>query len=247
MNHLFNAQRAPVTFNPNLPFWFCDVDGVLSPIPYEKEWNAPAGQSNLETTIMLMNDRGYTVKRVEADPSTHFPVETELLIPFNRAGDYEDFLPPNIKDVNIRFNTEAINRVREIILSGTVNFVYLTSWNHQAITLLNPVFGFPDTIPFLGWEGNHTDYGSQYGKRNAIIDFYETLKKSGSTLPPFVWVDDQVTVHHETIDSNGQPGRWNSLMREHTGEVDSLIIKTDTRWAISRDELTSVENFIKNH
>lgn len=248
MNHLYNFDFTPAAFNPKLPFWFCDVDGVLSPIPYEKEWHAPAGQTELEATIMLMNNRGYTVKRVEPDISTHFAVETELVIPFNKAGDYEDILPPNIRDVNIRFNVEVINRVRNIILSGKVNFVYLTSWNHQAITLLNPVFNFPSSTPFLRWSGNHTDYGSQYGKRNAIIDFYETLKKSGmDSLPPFIWVDDQVTVGHETVNEYGEPGHWNSLLNEQTGATDSLIIKTDTRWGLSRADLASVENFVNNH
>ena len=104
-----------------------------------------------------------------------------------------------------------------------VNFYWLTTWNHQAVHILEPLIGIKSTgvIPY---RMPLKEARRQYTK-------YELLKAHQAENPsPFIWIDDVATQHYK---------------KEHFKDAQPhLIIRTNKRLGITPEHLQQIHDFV---
>lgn len=236
---LLNDKWKPVTIDPHLPIWFCDVDGVLNGMPFEQRWVGPENFKP-EFDFEILNPKYWEVFEIEPDHENFFPLDNKVTVSFNQNMYlYLDSFTPKYKNLTIRYSSELVERIAALVNAGKVNFVWLTTWQSEAIRLLNPIFGLPENTPFLNW--NHMSDLGQGRKGLALADLYEQLESK----PKFVWVDDVAT---ENFVNSGLTETGMYPIGEtfpHMEGVESLIIQTDAHWGISRKEIEVIENFLQ--
>lgn len=235
---LLNNNWESASINPNLPIWFCDVDGVLNGMPFEQRWVGPENFKP-EFDFEILNPKYWETFEIEPDLEHFFPLDNKVTVSFNKNAYLESF-PPKYQNLTIRYSSELMERIAALVHAGKVNFVWLTTWQSEAIRLLNPMFGLPEDTPFLNW--NHTSDLGQVRKGWALADYYEKLENK----PKFVWVDDVATENfvNSGLTSTGMYPIGDTF--PHMDGVESLIIQTDGHWGISRAEIDLIENFLKS-
>jgi hypothetical protein len=237
-----NANMETGTYNPNLPFWFCDVDGVINAIPFERKWVGTDEQA--KDTFELMDRNNWALERLHPNLETNFELDNEIVLEFDRNDEYQGILDPKLVTLKIRYSTELITQIRDLIVDNKINFVWLTTWKRQAVTKLNPIFGFPPETPYLEWRTDGDD--GQYNKIGGILDLYDDYKRTNpeETPQPFIWVDDVVTKDYVTTEKD-KSRNYNNVLTSHTSNAN-LVIQTDPFWGISRDEMNRIQEFIRN-
>ena len=222
----------PVTL-PNLdkPIFFCDVDGVLNALPFERTWTGTEKIHGVYDPA-LWDSKNWRVDRVEPDIKKSFALDQEPVVLLNKNHHY-DASEPKFSELQLRYSSTLIKRIRRLITEDKIAFVWLTSWKTEAVRLLNTEFGFPETTPFLDW-ATWSDLG-QARKGWALLEFLESLDQK----VPWVWVDDVATenyvarrYHDDRLDANFGP---------------RLIIQTDPMWGINRNEMSRIEKFVHKH
>jgi hypothetical protein len=118
--------------------------------------------------------------------------------------------------------------VNEIVneLSAFVDFKWLTTWNDDAVRIIEPLTGIRSS-GFLDYRMRLKEAGSQSQK-------YTVLKAHQLTNPsPFIWIDDVATKNYREED-------W-------VGHHDHLIIRTNPRFGLTMENLESMKEFLNNH
>lgn len=213
------------------PIFFCDFDGVLNAFPFEDVWTGP---DDITSYDKVMHHPEYWEKqRLLPNLKTHFDLDKEIVIEDSNGVRHK-----------IIYSSELIERIKNLIHMNTLEFVWLTAWREQTQTLLNPLFDFPVTTPYLHWYSRRSDY-NEFGKTEAITQAFEAHPEANDI--PFVWVDDVATKNKQNLDTT-RPNFVDNQRNYHRSEfskipAEKLIIATDPRWGISRKELAAIENF----
>jgi len=112
-------------------------------------------------------------------------------------------------------------------LSGIeANFYWLTTWNQQAVSILEPLFGIK-SVGVLDYKMKLIEARQQKWK-------YELLKKHQKDNPtPFVWIDDVATKHYKEED-------W-------IGAAAHLVVRPHKNHGITREHILEIGEFLKVH
>lgn len=198
--------------------FFSDVDGVWHipdhlrvdnvgnfVVPFSKEWKTSVDYSR--TDLLRTVDAHYAV--------TH---SVQL------AGN----------DWFFNWSQDMLDEIHEMIRTGDIHFVWLTNWRHHAVNILNPLFGFDETISFLPWEltDNHDM------KAPALDAYYAGL--DASERKPFIWVDDKAN-------SDYVPGALKGNYFQEKYGIDCLIIQTDPNFGLTKEDIFKIKNFVASY
>lgn len=209
------------------PVIFCDVDGVVNQFPYRYERETDGSHDVAVEYGGMMN---YGFRRAWFDESVHFR-DTDFVMVDTVKGLFP-----------IVYSSEMVERLRLLIFSDAVEFVWLSTWREEAVRLLNPLFGFPSSVGFLPWLDRRGD-SSQNGKLNAVVDFF--VQRPEFVDRKMVWLDDVATKGFETWVSGVGFVTPKVDLSDYGVNVDGLIVKTDEFFGLSREELTAVEGFVR--
>lgn len=122
--------------------------------------------------------------------------------------------------LRIRWQENLISSLAEL----KVNFFWLTTWNHQAVSILEPLTGIK-SHGVLNYKMPLWEAVKQRSK-------YELLKQHQNVNPsPFIWIDDVATQHYKEEDFQNAP--------EH------LVIRTDKRHGITETHLEQITSFVQ--
>lgn len=135
---------------------------------------------------------------------------------------------------NFYWSEEMVDWIYDLISSGAVDFKWLTKWKHHAVNKLNPIFGFPEYVTYLDWDAPKTDINHD-GKGVALLNLYRNLPKEERV--PFIWVDDIAT--RDYIPG----GKYGQAFKEF--KVPTLIIQTDYRYGITKENQAEINRFIE--
>lgn len=107
-----------------------------------------------------------------------------------------------------------------------VNFFWLTTWNHQAVNILEPLTGIK-SAGVLDYKMPLRETMSQHSK-------YLLLKKHQKINPtPFIWIDDVATKHY--------------LKDDFPTTQPHLVIRTQTKQGITDEHITQINEFISKN
>lgn len=212
--------------NSTVPTVFCDFDGVLNAMPFEEVW---IGEGVIDTIAMITRSN-WRIEARQPDPKKHF------------VWDRVEEGSTGGKTYTLRFSTELIEKFKELIESKRINFVWLTTWNADAVKVLNPLLGFPADTPYLPWFKAREEMGhGQGGKFRAIRDFF--LESGDEGKHPFIWIDDVATdVYVDRTPEGYKVKPWYSFKEEH--DVDSLILQPEHLYGINRNQWARIEKFV---
>lgn len=214
------------------PVLFCDFDGVLNQFPYvyhrvldeaDREEFTSAG---LE--FIALGASEWALQKQSCDEDKFFAPDSR----FVAKADNGEFL--------ISYSSEMIERLRKLVVSGEVEFVWLTTWREHT-NMLNLQFGFPeDKVSWLPWFNKRSDY-SHAGKGKAIEAWFEDHPEFVDRR--WVWLDDVATARFSNwneLEGFVEPG----LVLENVNG-DCLILDTDEQWGLSKAELAALEGFVR--
>lgn len=201
-------------------FFLCDFDGVI---------NAPHDH-NLWVKFLEVGSQPDidTVPHPERDfnPKEHFSTDASV------------YVSDSYTERKLLWSTELVDKIRFLHDSGKIVFIWVTGWKKKAVSILNPIFRFPDTVKFLEPVGvDKSPSWIHDWKVTALVEWYKTVP-AGS---PFIWVDDIVTKEYVTYPKKGvlTDELLNSL-----GNPPALIIHTDERYGLTRPEWSEIEKFL---
>lgn len=104
-----------------------------------------------------------------------------------------------------------------------VKFIWLTTWNHQAVKIWEPLTGIR-SLEVLPYNFKLREFRTHKTK-------YEILKAHQAANPsPFIWLDDVATKHYNPADWENNP--------EH------LVIRPQKRYGITMDHVERMKEFI---
>lgn len=207
--------------------FFCDIDGVLNvpldePI-YEERENVPLS--------MWYYPRIIGRAKIIRDPATFFiPDITRRIEVVRETGDVW-------RSFNVNCSGELMNKISDLVHSGKVEFRWLTAWMNHAKEEFEPALGldFPSSVQ--EWAIKMSDYNQAF-KGVALRDLYEA-----GELRPFIWVDDIANQHWlESRKEDMLPD-----VKKLLAEIPHLIIKTDSKYGITREHMEQIEQFITVH
>lgn len=239
------------------PYLFCDVDGVLNALMYYKIWVGPELPPDTPWWDPMMTDRkNWGVERYKEDLKKEFLIDREACttLPAKQNG-WGDITEE--KKLILHWSSEVINTLRDLINSGKVDFYWLTTWRDDAVNLLNPLFDFPESTPFLQWQNRGMSDYNQSGKGSAIYDLFRdkevwednkpyptrrllTDEEAAEVRKPFIWLDDVATSGSVNFPPS-QYRRQNHIQK--TFKTKNLTIKTKPRSGINRKELAAIIRF----
>ena len=208
-----------------VPTWFCDFDGVINAMPYERVWVGAEGRIS---EFDMYDPTNWKVVTHQPDESKHFGWDN--VVEAETGG----------RTFTLRFSSELVDNIRALITSGAINFVWLTSWNEDSMRVLNPLLGLPEDTPYLPWYQHRSDY-EHMGKFSALKELLKEI--APSARKPFIWTDDVITKHFAPTDFEGRKNyvEYNFSQRL---KVDSLIIQTNPLFGIDRREWALIEDFL---
>jgi hypothetical protein len=199
MNSAERFQRLDAeALNPALntrPLWLLDIDGVINAFehPRMQRWSIPGLPVDKEE-----NDR-------LADTFT----------------DVEQFRVPT-SDGSIFTFVTSMTLVREIIRlhrSGLVEIAWLTTWQHDAVDEVSPIFGFP-VFPVAA-----TEDGGWEWKTEAAMEALRLRR-------PIIWTDDDaITLEAETLFSES--------------DVPHLLIAPSPEAGLTPAHMKMIEDFLR--
>lgn len=208
------------------PILFCDFDGVINQFPYRwaKETD---GSHNREIVHAGQVNYGFFDK--DFDNKKFFTADEFAMLATHKG------------TFAISYSGEMIERLRKLIVDDLVHFVWLTTWRNEAVSLLNPMFGFPRNVNYLEWDNKMSDHNHVF-KGFAIMDYFDAHPEQSERK--MVWLDDVVT-------------KYSANWEEYKGFVEpldserfklpknNLVLYTDEKYGLSRAQMEAVELFVK--
>lgn len=221
--------RLPHLRGSTVPTFFCDFDGVINALPYERVWvGGDKGDGQMYSPELYNPDNWNIVVR-QTDPALHFMWDE--VVEVENSG----------QTFTLRFSTELVSNIMSLIHSGQINLVWLTSWNEEAVNTLNPLLGLPDDTPYLPWSQRRSDY-SHRGKYTALRTLVNAIPRDKRS--PFVWVDDVAT---SSFINNAKKYQRSEHNFKRSEGVSSLILQTDPLYGISRKEWARIDTFVRKN
>lgn len=213
------------------PILFCDFDGVINQFPFihqrviNDEDRADYITEGLEIVTHGLNE--YALRKQVCDEKVFFYPDSRFVA---KAGNGE-FI--------INYNSEMVSRLKGLIDSDVIEFVWLTTWREHTVQL-DEKFGFPaDKVSWLQWQQKMSDY-NHAGKGWAIDDWFEEHPEFNKRR--WVWLDDVATrSYYNWNEYEGFIKPTRSL--EHANH-DCLVLDTDDTWGISKKQLNMIEEFV---
>lgn len=215
------------------PYFFCDVDGVINALPFERKFMPAKTIAYSENDLASLN-QDVIDHRDFYNSRKHFKLDNEAKFTYWANTQY---------DLEIHWSKELITKLRELIASDQIEFVWLTMWNEHAVELLNPLFNFPDTIKNLHVERVYNDK-YQSAKYESIKTLYSEFSKEEKR--PFIWIDDVATAKFTTwpvLGENNDKDNPTSVKKELG--VNSLILQTDSRFGIQKSEWKAIMSYLE--
>lgn len=207
------------------PLMFVDFDGVINQFPYRWEKESD-GSHQREVTHGGYTNYGFFHNDFDGEKFFH-PDEFVML-------------PTSKGTFAISYSSEMVSRLRSLVVNDTVEFVWLSTWREEAVSLLNPMFGFPEHVNYLYWQTKMSDYGHA-GKGHALIDYFANYPEKMERRT--VWIDDVATRNY--FNWREGEGFIKNNQADHVGLPESkLILLTDEIYGLSRAELDAVEAFV---
>ena len=104
-----------------------------------------------------------------------------------------------------------------------VSFFWLTTWNHQAVNILEPLTGLRShgVLPYNMKLREFRRQTNKYG----ILRAHQELNPT-----PFIWIDDVATRHYNE--------------RHWDGAAEHLVIRPISRFGITDDHLEEIKEFL---
>jgi hypothetical protein len=242
-----NVNHELVEFDPTLPFLFIDIDGVVNPVPYEREWTG--AEDFGKDPLAVYNPKNWRWNKIQSDPKLHYEITREITVELDKwAGERPlNENPANRKDGFKRYRSLIISlmdgmleELREIIQSHKVQVVYLTYWRSEAIRLLESELQL-GAIGYLDWSA---DYGDHALKIAALSNFY----RDNDLSVPFVVIDDEALKGIRTSTQLWYPKRDSTeaenLAIERLNDISRLYLEPDPRWGIDRGQLQQLRSFL---
>lgn len=237
------------------PIFFNDFDGSMNGIPYDRVWIGPEKINGMYDPE-LYNPKNWAHKRLTHNPDIHF-------VPDNK-----NILTPDDREIPIRWSSELVGNIRDLIHNDVIEYHWLTMWKKDSITnLVNPLFGFDDVkAPSLPWSPRWNDE-SQIGKYFGLMRYLN--ENNIPTGTPIIWVDDiatrgEATIVGDTVDFSNN--NWyhdpntatdddsdfvSKYMvldddddEKHLSDYPHLIIKPNIEWGLTRPHYEAIAKFI---
>ena len=107
-----------------------------------------------------------------------------------------------------------------------VSFIWLTTWNHQAVRILEPLMGIRSE--------NVLKYDMSWKEFRTHPNKYNLLRLHQAQNPsPFIWIDDVATQHYDI-------SHWENV-QEH------LVIRPHKKFGITDDHMEMISEFMITH
>lgn len=121
--------------------------------------------------------------------------------------------------IRFRWNESITDSLAEL----PVRFIWLTTWNYQAVQLLEPLLGIKsESVLFYKMQLN--EFRNQRRK-------YELLKAHQAENPsPFIWLDDVATRFYN-------PEHWDEA-------VNRLVIQPNPKQGVTKEHLQRIDSFL---
>lgn len=212
------------------PVLFCDFDGVINQFPYiynrvmDADDRAGFEAVGLEIIKLGLND--WALQKQVFDDSKFF------------APDGRFFAKAENGEFLINYSSEMVDRLRSLIVSDKVEFIWLTTWREHT-AMLNEKLGFPDMVSWLPWQQRMSDY-NHAGKGHAIADWFEDNPEFSDRK--WVWLDDVAT--RSFCNWNENEGFVEPPRKLEAANINCLILDTDDTWGISREQMNIIETFV---
>ena len=211
------------------PILFCDFDGVLNTFPYKyHRINDEFERENYAADGLEILQHGaneYALQRYPIDEEQYFRADERFIA----AAGNGSFI--------IHYSSEMVDRIRNLIDTGKIEFVWLSTWRAHTITL-NEHLNFRN-VSWLDWEQKMSDY-NQVFKKVAIRDYFTENEPR-----PFIWLDDVATIGSVNFPEEDDGWDANPLFKKY--DLPSLIIKPFEQFGISRVELDAIEKFVEDN
>lgn len=125
-----------------------------------------------------------------------------------------------------RWQEEIIRKFSDEIIGGDTLFVWLTTWNYEAVSTVEPLTGLisHDVL----------EYRMRFHELKTQRRKYLLLKEHQKINPsPFIWIDDVATRSYRESD-------WED-------SHPHLIIRPSSTFGITEKELMQITEFMKQH
>lgn len=213
------------------PLIVFDFDGVFNPLNRHLSWIGEGSPTEIDH-IYPTTDKWEVVEDAISN-ETHFTPDNEEKVSFEG------------KSLFIRWSSELVTNVNEVIDSGQADFLWLTTWKGATDTVLNPTLGLHvgsgQFLPPNHRSGNRyfvTSYDYyQVGKWLVLQDYFATLPVE--ERPPLVWFEDVATTYMNNFDEPELTQVSDEL------QVPSLVFKTDSNTGISRKEWAAAVSWLE--
>jgi hypothetical protein len=113
----------------------------------------------------------------------------------------------------------------------SAEIVWVTTWEHQADSIIAPLCGLP---PGLGVLSRPTETTRPDG----AWKFDEVRRAVGENMKPFVWIDDDIDIFRSGTES---PRQWAANL-----PVRNQLIAPDPRSGLTHGQLEAVEDFLSS-
>lgn len=208
------------------PIIFCDFDGVINQFPYR--WVKESdGSHDKEVEYGGHTNYGFFHKDFNDEK-------------FFRADEFT-MMPTHKGTFALSYSSEMVDRLRKLIVDDLVHFVWLTTWRAEAVSLLNPLFNFPEHVNYLEWSNKMSDHNHAF-KGYAIFDYFD--EHPDERERKIVWLDDVATRGY----ANWREGEgFGSASLEAADNLpdNRLVLLTDGLYGISRAEMNMIEEFVR--
>lgn len=207
------------------PILFCDFDGVINQFPYL--WKQETDGSH-DKVVEYGGQMNYGFFHKDFDDDKFFRADEFVMLPTHKG------------TFPISYSNEMVDRLRSLIVDDKVHFVWLTTWREEAVSLLNPMFDFPEHVNYLHWQRRMSDY-NHAGKGHAIMDYFGSYPEQSERK--MVWLDDVATRSYENW-REGEGFVTASGFNQEELPADRLVLKTHDAYGISRAEMDFIEAFV---
>lgn len=255
---IYNVNKELALFDETKPTIFIDIDGVMNPLPYEREWIGP--ERPLAGGLW---DRGYSDPKnwqwntLTPNLALQYPISRQIEVELDLWLDYspgyiELYLDKTAQEkryrkLRISLMDEMLDEMRALIKKHDAQVVYLTFWRSEAIRLLEPELRLGGEL-YLNW-ATGSDRGHRL-KIDALQDFYEQT----NIRTPFIILDDESTVgltdpttqlwYNNPRYADKHPEK--ALQIKELNAIPKLIFQQDAHWGVERAQVQQIREFLES-
>lgn len=149
--------------------------------------------------------------------------------PIGKSGWFGQWSREKVSGYRLIWSHDFVEELRKLSERPDVTIKWLTTWTHEAVTMLAPALGVGADWEVLGSDSSDMEDIMNWWKLKEVAIDVNTHRPD-----KFVWIDDDIP-----FEKNVRP-----VLRELPGEWYTLAPKTSI--GCTRDEFGSILNFINN-